>query len=36
MWQHRPYGIPIPFVQNCMSGAGYEFMHRFIHFADNR
>ena len=36
MWQHRPYGIPIPFVQNCMSGAAYEFMHRFIHFADNR
>ena len=36
MWQQRPYGIPIPFVQNCMSGAAYEFMRRFIHFADNR
>ena len=36
MWQERPYGIPIPCVQNCMSGAAYEFMRRFIHFADNR
>ena len=36
MWQQRPYGIPIPCVQNCMSGGAYEFMRRFIHFADNR
>eukprot|EP00956_Cyclotella_meneghiniana_P022924 scaffold43919_cov42-Cyclotella_meneghiniana.AAC.1 len=35
MWMSRPYGIPIPCVQNCMSGAAYEFLQRFIHFADN-
>ena len=36
MWEERPYGLPIPYVKNTMSGAAYEFMRRFIHFADNR
>ena len=36
MWENRPYGIPNPYVQNAMSGAAFEFMRRYIHFADNR
>ena len=36
MWEQQPYGLSIPFVANTMSGAAYEFMCHFTHFADNR
>ena len=35
MWQHPPYGISIPYVQNTMQRDEFEFMRRYIHFADN-
>ena len=36
MWESFPYGLPIPYVKNAISGGAYEFMRRFIHFSDNR
>ncbi len=35
LWQKSPYGLSIPYVWNAMTCNAYEFMRRFIHFADN-
>jgi hypothetical protein len=34
-WQDMPHGIYTPFVQNTMSRAGFTFIRRYLHFADN-
>ena len=36
MWERYPFGFALPFIMNSMSAGAYEFMRRFIHFADNR
>ncbi len=35
MWQKAPYGLSLPHVCNSMSRDAYEFLCRYIHFADN-
>jgi hypothetical protein len=35
LWQKSAYGLSIPNVWNSMTRDAYEFMRRFIHFADN-
>jgi inhibitor of KinA sporulation pathway (predicted exonuclease) len=35
-WRKAPHGIPIPLIQNTMSFHAFEFLRRYIHFADNR
>ena len=35
MWRSPPYGFSLPYVRNAMPCNSYEFMRRFIHFADN-
>ena len=35
LWKNSPYGLSIPYVQNAMPRNAFEFMRRYIHFADN-
>ncbi len=35
MWRRPPYGISMPYVQNTMQRDTFEFLQRYIHFADN-
>ncbi len=35
MRQRPPYGISMPYVQNTMQRDAFEFLRRYIHFADN-
>ncbi|KAL9183005.1 hypothetical protein ACHAXT_004792, partial [Thalassiosira profunda] len=35
MWRKPPHGLKMAYVQNTMTRNAYEFMRRYIHFADN-
>jgi hypothetical protein len=35
MWRQPPYEINLSYVQDSMTLMSYEFMHSYIHFADN-
>ena len=35
LWRQAPYGVNLPYVRNSMTRPAYEFMRRYIHFADN-
>jgi hypothetical protein len=34
-WRNPPHGIVLPYVRNSMTKDSYEFLRRYIHFADN-
>ena len=35
LWRRLPYGVNIMFVRNAMTRNAYEFVRRYIHFADD-
>ena len=34
-WRSPPHGLALPYVMNTMSRSAFEFLRRYIHFADN-